>query len=122
MRAVSGVLLWLIATIIGFVGAAWFALAGVGWSGGFTQKYYWEEGESEIGIGFAVISLAVWVAVLVWSVFVLRGGSLADSRSARTASTVLAGISVAVVLVLCVTTIGWPEPPSEHPSPPWNRA
>lgn len=122
MRAVGGVLLWLVATIIGVVGAAWFSLAGLGWSGGFTTRYYWEEGESEIGIGIALFALAVWVAVLVWSVRVMRGGSFANSRGARASSVVLTVVSIAIVVLMCVLAIAWPEAPSEYPSPPWNRA
>lgn len=122
MRVVGGVSLSLVATIFGVVGAAWFSLAGLGWAGGFTTRYYWEEGESEIGIGFAVVSLAVWVAVLVSSTWVMRSGSLADSRGARAASSVLAVVSIAIVVLICVLAIAWPETHSDYPSPPWNRA
>ncbi|MGA7148165.1 MAG: hypothetical protein WBX17_06745 [Microbacterium sp.] len=122
MRAFGGVSLWLVATIVGVVGAGWFSLAGLGWSGGFTKRYYWEDGESGYSVGFALVSLAVWVALLVWSVRVMRGGSLADSRAARVTSTVLAMVSIAIVVVMCVLFIAWPETPSEYPSPPWNRA
>lgn len=122
MRVVGGVSLWFVATLIGVVGAAWFSLAGLGWSGGFTTRSYWEEGESEIGVGFAVVGLAIWIAVLVWSTLVMRGGSLANSRGARAASNVLAAVSIAIVVLICILAIAWPEVPSEYPSPAWNRA
>lgn len=100
----------------------WFSLAGVGWSQGFITRTYWEEGEGEIGVTFAVIALVVWLILLRVFAAVLRGSSSAESRGARTTSLTLTVTSVAVVLGLCTLAIAWPELPSEYPSPPWNRA
>lgn len=122
MRSVSGVLLWVVATVSGGVGAAWFSLAGLGWSNGFIKRSYWEEGESEIGVAFAVILLLVWLVLLSTSSAVMRGGSPRPARATLVTSRVLTGIGVALICTLCLLTIGWPEPPSEFPSTPWNRA
>lgn len=122
MRQVIGVVLWVIATVIGILGAGWFSLAGVGWAGGFIKRRYWDESESGIGIAFAVFLLVVWLGILGGSVGVMRGGVRPPTGAVRVTSTMLASISLVGVVVLCVLTIGWPEPPSEFPTPPWNRA
>lgn len=122
MRIVWGIVLWFVATLTGVIGAGWFSLAGLYWSGGFTTRYYWEEGEGEIGVGFAVVTLIGW-ALLLWAmVAVMRGGRLRESRGARVAAIILVVLSVIIVVTLCVVALVWPEPPSEFPSPPWNRA
>jgi|GEM_PF-3421987 len=122
MRRASGILLWIVATVSGVFGAGWFSLAGVGWSGGFIKRSYWDESESGIGVGFAVVALLIWLGLLIASFTVIRGGGAAPTRAARVTSILLTGVSVVIVVVLCGMSIGWPEPPSEFPSPPWNRA
>ncbi|KNY04738.1 hypothetical protein [Microbacterium sp. GCS4] len=122
MRLVGGVVLWLIATVCGVLGAGWLSLAGVGWDGGFIARSYWDDSESGIGVGFAVILLIAWLGLLGGSFAVMRGGEYEPSRAIRAASIVLAVVSIVGVLALCILAVGWPEPPSEYPSPPWNRA
>ena len=122
MRLVGGVVLWLIATVCGVLGAGWLSLAGVGWDGGFIARSYWDDSESGIGVGFAVILLIAWLGLLGGSFAVMRGGEHEPSRAIRATSVVLAVVSIAGVLALCILAVGWPEPPSEYPSPPWNRA
>lgn len=122
MRQVTGILLWFVATVSGVFGAGWFGLAGVGWDGGFIKRVYWDESESGIGVGFAIFSLIVWLGLLGGSFAVMRGGQQRPSRGVRVTSAVLTAVSIIGVVVLCVLTIGWPEPPSEFPTPPWNRA
>ncbi|MFK3678026.1 hypothetical protein ACI2IP_09845 [Microbacterium sp. NPDC090218] len=122
MRLFSGILLWLVATVSGIIGGAWLMLAGLGWSGGFFTRGYWEDGEGEIGVGFGVFGLLVWLGLLAASFAVLRGGAHPATRGRRIASVVLTVVSVAVVVTVGVLSLGWPEPPSEFPSPPWNRA
>lgn len=122
MRVASGIVLWIVATLIGASAAFWFSLAGLGWSDGFIKRRYWEANESEITVGLGVIALVVWLVMLAVSVAVLRRGSVRDSRGWRTASIVLAVASILTVGALCGVSIAWPEVPSEIPSPPWNRA
>lgn len=122
MRAAGGIGLWLMATLIGASAAVWFALAGLDWSGEFTKRPYWEDSESEIGVGLGVIALVVWIVLLAFSAAVLRRGSLQKSRGSHISSVLLVIVSIAVVAGLSVLAIGWPELPSEVPSPPWNRA
>lgn len=122
MRHASGILLWFIATVSGLFGAGWLNLAGLAWSGGFYTRIYWDESESGIGVAFGVISLLVWLALLFTSFAVMRGGSRTPSRTARVMSALLAAISVAVVVIAVAFVLGWPEPPSEFPTPEWNRA
>lgn len=122
MRIAGGIVLWFVATLIGASSAGWFALAGLGWSDGFIHRSFWEAGESEIGVGFGVIALVVWLVLLALSGTILRRGSLRDSRRGRTAAIVLSVASIITVAALCVLAIGWPELPSETPSLPWNRA
>lgn len=86
------------------------------------ERRYWEDSESELTVGLGVIALVVWLVLLGISVVVLRPGSAKDSRGGHTASTLLAVVSIVTVGALCVVAIGWPELPSEIPSPPWNRA
>src|SRR3546814_1797768 len=117
MRAVGGVALWVVATLIGLSAAGWFSLAGVGWSNGFIKRSYWEANEGEIGVGFGLVALLVWLVLLLLSVFVLRGDASAPGR--RVGSVVAAAISIALVVTVCVLVIAWPEPPSEYPLPPW---
>lgn len=117
----AGMLLWLLATVMGATAAAWFSLAGLGWGDdGFFTRIYWDESESGITIGFGVVALVVWGALL-WPATVLvrnRDGVRSHSVLALTMSL----ISVGIVVVLCCVALGWPEPPSEFPTPPWNRA
>ncbi|MEV4736870.1 MULTISPECIES: hypothetical protein [unclassified Microbacterium] len=125
MRLVGGVVLWLVATVCGVLGAGWLSLAGVGWDGGFIARSYWDDSESGIGVGFAVILLIAWLGLLGGSFAVMRGGGYERSRTMRTMRTtsiVLAVVSIVGVLALCILAVGWPEPPTEYPSPPWNRA
>jgi len=122
MRVVGGVVLWMLATAIGIVAALWFAGAGLGWSGGFIKRGFWEDGESEFGIAFSVLLLLLWLALLGASVAVMSGGRHPLSRGRRVGTIVLATIGLIVVVTACVISIGWPEPPSEYPLPPWNRA
>ena len=122
MRQVSGILLWVVATVGGVLGAGWFGLAGLGWSNGFIKRIYWDESESGIGVAFGVFGLLIWLALLGTSFAVMRGGNRPPSRATRVTSAVLTAVSVVLVVVACVLVIGWPEPPSEFPTPPWNRA
>lgn len=122
MRVVGGVVLWMSATAIGVLAALWFAGAGLGWSGGFIRRSFWEEGESEFGVAFSILLLLVWLALLGASYAVMRGGHHPPSRGRTVAAIALATISLIVVVTACVISIGWPEPPSEYPLPPWNRA
>ncbi|WP_085482125.1 hypothetical protein [Agreia pratensis] len=122
MRVVGGMVLWVVATLSGVLAAASFSLAGLGWSGGFVERRYWEEGEGQIGVAFGVAALLTWLVLLGLSVGVFRRGALRQSGSARATAVGLAALSVTVVVGLCVLAIGWPEPASEIPSPPWNRA
>jgi hypothetical protein len=122
MRLFSGILLWLVATVAGIIGCGWLTLAGLGWSGGFFTRGYWEDGEGEIGVAFGVFGLLVWLGLLGASFAVLRGGAYPATRGVRIASVVLTIVSILVVVVMGVLSLGWPEPPSEFPSPPWNRA
>ena len=122
MRQAAGVILWVVATASGVIAAAWFNLAGLGWDRGFIKRVYWDEPESGIGIAFAVFSIIVWLGMLGWSVAVMRGGPHSPTSAVRVTSTVLASVSIVGVMTLCMLTIGWPEPPSEFPTPPWNRA
>ncbi|QNA93538.1 MULTISPECIES: hypothetical protein [unclassified Microbacterium] len=121
MRLFSGLLLWLVATVSGVMGAGWFSLAGLGWSGGFITRSYWDD-ESGIGVAFGIFGLVVWLGLLGASFAVLRGGAFPATRGMRIASVVLTIVSVVAVVTVCALAIGWPEPPSEFPTPPWNRA
>lgn len=119
MRVAGGIVLWLVATLIGASAAAWFSLAGLGgWIRGAPLR---EDSESELTVGLGVIALVVWLVLLAISVVVLRRGSAQDSRGGRIASTLLAVVRILTVGVLRVIAIAWPELPSEIPSPPWNR-
>lgn len=122
MRRASGIVLWIIATVSGVLGAAWFSLAGLGWSHGFIKRIYWDESESGIGVAFAIGHLLVWLALLAASIAVLRGGNQPSSRASKVTSVVLTTVSVVLVVIACLVAIGTPEPPSEFPTPPWNRA
>ena len=123
MRIASGIALWIAATVIGLMSAASFSLAGLAWAdGSFFIRGYWEENEGEIGVGFAIFGLVTWVVLVIMSFVTLRGGPTAPSRGARVASVVLTMISVMAVVTLVGLAIGWPEPASEYPLPPWNRA
>lgn len=106
MRIAGGIGLWLMATLIGASAAVWFALAGLGWSGEFTKRPYWEESESEIGVGLGLIALVVWLVLLVISAAVLRHGSLQQSRGSHISSVLLVLVSIAVVAGLSVLAIG----------------
>lgn len=110
MRATWGVVLGVIATLVGASAAAWFSLAGVGWSGGFIERSYWEEGEGEIGVLFAVTALIVWVVLLGVAVLLLRPSSREDSTDSVSAAVLLTVVSVLTVSAVCVLSIGWPEP------------
>ena len=105
MRFVVGIALWLVATASGLIAAAWFTLAGLGWSNGFFTRRYWEEGEGDIGVGLSVFGLVVWLALLWWSFAVIRGGSAPPSTAARVTSGVLVWVSVAAVLIACVASL-----------------
>lgn len=122
MRMLGGFLLWVVATLLGLLAAAGFSGAGLGWANGFIKRSFWEDGESEIGIGLSIFGLVVWLVLLGLSALTIRGGDQTASKTARVTSSVLVALSVAVVLVACVVSIGWPEPASEYPLPPWNRA
>lgn len=122
MRLVGGILLWLIATVSGVFGAGWLSLAGVGWDGGFIKRISWDESESGIGVGFAIFSLVVWLGLLGGAFAVMRGGQYPTPRAVRAISTILTAVSLIGVVLLVVLAVGWPEPPSEFPTPPWNRA
>ena len=122
MRLAGGVTVAVIATIIGLSAAWWFALAGLLFNGGWTTAYYWDPTESPIGVAFGVMALVVWLLLLVAAVAILRR----DSSGTRMVSPVLlwsvAGVSTAAVIVVCVMVFNAPQPPSEYPLPPWNRA
>ena len=110
MRATWGVVLGVIATLIGASAAAWFSLAGVGWSGGFIERSYWEESEGEIGVVLAVAALVFWVLLLGVAFLLLRPGSLGDSPGGVSAAVLLTVVSVLTVSTLCVLSFAWPEP------------
>lgn len=114
--------MWSVATVCGVLGAGWLSLAGVGWDGGFIKRIYWDESESGIGVAFAVFLLVAWLGILGGSFAAMRGGQYPPTFAVRVTSTVLTAVSVVGVLALCILAVGWPEPPSEFPPPPWNRA
>ena len=122
MRMLGGILLWVVATLLGLIAAAGFSGAGLGWANGFIKRSFWEDVESEIGVGFSIFGLVGWLVLLGLSALTIRGGDHAPSKTARVTSSVLVALSIAVVLVACAVSIGWPEPASEYPLPPWNRA
>ncbi|WP_341955431.1 hypothetical protein [Microbacterium sp. LWH13-1.2] len=122
MRMLGGILLWVIATLLGLVSAAGFSGSGLGWANGFIKRSFWEDVESEIGVGFSIFGLVGWLVLLGLSALTIRGGEQAPSKTARVTSSVLVALSIGVVVVACVVSIGWPEPASEYPLPPWNRA
>ncbi|WP_455905561.1 hypothetical protein [Microbacterium sp.] len=107
---------------MGLIAAAGFAGAGLGWANGFIRRSFWEDVESPIGIGLSIFGLVGWLVLLGLSALTMRSGGQAPSRAARVAASVLVVLSAVVVLVACVVSIGWPEPASEYPLPPWNRA
>ncbi len=104
-------MLGIIATLIGSSASASFTLAGVGWSSGFIERSYWEEGESGIGVIFAVAALVVWVVLLGVAVLLLRPRSTEDFQGSMSATVALPVVSVVVVSTLCVLALAWPEPP-----------
>ncbi len=122
MRMLGGLVLWVVATLLGLIAAAGLAGAGLGWANGFIKRSFWEDVESEIGIGLSVFGLVGWLVLLGLSALTMRGGGQAPSKPARVTASVLVVLSFVVVLVACVVSIGWPEPASEYPLPPWNRA
>ncbi|WP_314428005.1 hypothetical protein [uncultured Microbacterium sp.] len=122
MRMLGGVLLWLAATVIGLIAALGFSGAGLGWSNGFIKRGFWEDVESEIGIGLSIFGLVGWLVLLGLSTLVMRGDGRETRTAARLTLTLLLCISLVAVVLACAISIGWPEPPSEYPTPPWNRA
>ncbi|WP_431075596.1 hypothetical protein [Microbacterium phyllosphaerae] len=122
MRMLGGVVLWVVATLLGLIAAAGFSGAGLGWANGFIKRSFWEDAESEIGIGLSVFGLLGWLVLLGLAALTMRGGDQTPSKVARVTSSVLVALSTAAVVVACVVSIGWPEPASEYPLPPWNRA
>jgi len=122
MRHFGAIVLWLAATVSGLFGAGWLSLAGVGWADGFFKRSYWDETESGISVAFSVFGLVVWL-VLLWASFgIMRAGDTQPSRAIRIASVTLVAISMGAVLIALGLALGWPEPASEFPTPPWNRA
>ena len=99
-----------IATLIGASASAWFSLAGVGWSSGFIERSYWEEGESGIGVMLAVAALVFWVVLLGVAVLLIRPRPRGDSHGSVSAVVLLTVLSVLTVSALCVLSIAWPEP------------
>lgn len=122
MRVTGGIALGIVATLVGASAAVSFALAGLVWSDGFTQGQGWEQAESTFGVTIGVASLVGWLALLAASVVTLLAGKRRQLRSARVQAVLVALVSVAVVVTLCVLALLTPQPPSEYPLPPWNRA
>lgn len=122
MRVGGGIALGVAATIVGAFAAFSFTLAGLIWSDGFAQGYGWEAAESGIGVAIGVASLVGWLVLLTLSMVTLLAGERRRSRSARVAAVLVAVVSVAVVVTLCVLALLTPQPVSEYPLPPWNRA
>ncbi len=120
-RISGGLVLGLLATILGTGAVFWLALAGVAWSDGFTRGYSWEDGESELGIGIALAFMLGWLVLLGVSVSVVLTKPARRTTSSRLAAVLIAVLSIAVVVVAFVLLIP-PLPPSEFPTPPWNRA
>ncbi len=120
-RIGGGLVLGLLATVLGAGAVFWLALAGVAWSNGFARGYSWEDGESELGIGIALAFVLGWLVLLGLSVTVLVKKSVRHAAGSRVVAVLVVVLSLAVVVAALVLLIP-PLPPSEFPSPPWNRA
>ncbi|EXJ51469.1 hypothetical protein AS96_09160 [Microbacterium sp. MRS-1] len=122
MRIGGGIVLGIVATVVGASAAFWFALSGLIWSGGFAHGYGWEEGESELGVALGVAGLFGWLVLLALAMVTLLAGATRRPRSSRVTATLVVVLSAAVVATLCVLALLTPQPASEYPLPPWNRA
>lgn len=120
-RISGGIVLGLLATTLGTGAVFWLTLAGVAWSDGFTRGYSWEDGESELGIGIALAFILGWLVLLGVSVSVVLKKPTRRAPSSWPTAVLVAVLSITVVVVAFVLLI--PSlPPSEFPTPPWNRA
>lgn len=52
----------------------------------------------------------------------LLAGAKRRARSSWVTAALVAALSVAVVATVCVLALLTPQPASEYPLPPWNRA
>ncbi len=75
---------------------------------------------SGIAVGLGVVTLIVWAALLWPATGLVRNRH--GVRSHGTLALTMTLLSVGLVVVLCCMALAWPEPPSEFPTPPWNRA
>lgn len=98
MRTASAVILAVVATIVGVIGAGWFTLAGLTWQG---PSGLWDETESPFGVVFAVVFLVGWLALLGWAVAVCLNGDVAHRRRFRITAGVVSAVSVMIVAVAC---------------------
>ena len=122
MRIVGGIVLVVVAVFVGLFGALMLGASGLSWAGpGLTVIPYSDsdDGERAIGIGMGVVALGVWALLTLAGFFVARGRT--RTRSSRVVAGVLVAVSVVVVLGATIFVTSTPPPVVENP-PPWNRA
>lgn len=113
-----GLVLGAVSTALGVGAVFWLALAGVAWSDGLTRGYSWEDRESELGIGIAVVFGLGWLVLLGVAVVALIKRPPATGAVVAVLVVVASVVVVAAAWFLFIPTL----PPSEFPTPPWNRA
>lgn len=122
MRIFLAIVLWIVGTAAGLLGAGFLSLAGLAWTDGFTTRGYWEEGESGFSVALGVGCFIVWLVLLGVGTVIFREGFPERSSRARTAAIVVNVVLIALVVGVCLLALLWPEPPSEFPTPEWGRA
>ncbi|MCM3501158.1 hypothetical protein M3667_04590 [Microbacterium sp. P26] len=122
MRIAGGIVLVVVATVIGLFGALMLGASGVSWvSGGVNQYSDSDDSERAIGIAMGVAALIVW-ALLTWAAFAaVRGHRRGRQRASTVAGAVLMAVSIAVVGGATVWATSTPATVVENP-PAWNRA
>lgn len=93
-----------IGVFFGFLGAAFFNLAGLDLRrGGFEPGLAWEEGESEYGVFFGCVLLLFWLISVVGVVVLSRTGH--PDGSLRVLGIWVAVLCTAIVMALVLASV-----------------